>query len=201
MVHLHHLERLRLPGQYRASATTTDHRAGKQASILPLFEGTPIPVDLSSGKGSTWDGSRALVVLSGTFTGVRPQPHAEDLADWGLLPGLAEALVTCTTLRVEPPSTQAAVRVIHNGIRTIQARFHSFGFRLAVAPQVIRHVVEAVTSGPYPGGGDAALRWMTDACEVALTRLLDEDAPAFATHILAVNDLSLPPAPRGIWRE
>lgn len=201
VVHIHHLERLRLPGHYRGSATTGDYRAGKQTSILPLFEGTPIPVDLGSGKGFTWSGRRALVIASATFRGLPPRPHADDLADWGLMPELAEALATCTALRIERPSTQAVARAIHDGIRKIQARFLAFGFRLEVAPQVIRYVRDALTSGLYPGGADIAIRWMKDACEVALTRLLEEGAPPFTTHVLAVDDLSLPPAPKGIWRE
>jgi ATP-dependent protease Clp ATPase subunit len=202
VVHLHHLERLRLPGSYGANATTTaEYRSGKQTSILPLLEGTPIPVDLGSGKGFTWDGSRALIVVSGTFAGLPPRPHTEDLAEWGLLPEVAGALSTFITLRIQPPSAEAVVRAIHDGIRAVQARFVSFGLRLEVAPQVVRHVAEAVTSGRHPGGADAAIRWIADAAEVTLTRLLEEAAPAFTTHVLAVDDLSLPPAPRGVWRD
>ncbi len=152
VVHLHHLERLRLPGSYGAKATTTaEYRTGKQTSILPLLEGTPIPVDLGSGKGFTWDGSRALIVVSGTFAGLPPRPHAEDLADWGLLPEVAQGLSAFTTLRIDPPSPEATVRAINDGIRALQVRFLSFGLRLEVTPQVIRHVTEAVTSGPTPG--------------------------------------------------
>lgn len=184
VVHLHHLERLRLPGHYRGSPTTGDYRAGKQTSILPLIEGFQIPVDQGSGKGFIWDGRRALVIASGIFDGLPPRPHAEDLTDWGLIPELAEALATCSTLRVERPSTQAVARAIQDGKRTIQARFVAFGFRLEVASQVIRHVLEAVTSEGHPGGADAALRWIVDACEVALTRLLDEGAPAFTEYVL-----------------
>ena len=202
VVHLHHLERLRLPGSYGANATTTaDYRTGKQTSLLPLLEGTPVPVDLGSGKGFTWDGSRALIVVSGTFVGLPPRPHAEDLADWGLLPEVAEALSAFATLRLDPPSAETAVRAIKDGIRAIQGRFLAFGLRLEVTPQVIRHVSEAVTTGRHPGGGDAALRWITDACDAALTRLLDEAAPPLTTHVLAIDDLSLPAAPRGVWRE
>jgi hypothetical protein len=114
---------------------------------------------------------------------------------------VADALATFTTLRIDPPSADAVVRAIHDGIRRIQARFLLFGFRLEVAPQVIRHVADAVTSGGYTGGPEVAIRWIADASEISLARLLDDVAPAFTTHVLAVDDLSLPPTPKGVWRD
>ena len=202
VVHLHHLERLRLPGSYGAQASiTADYRTGKQTSILPLLEGAPIPVDLGSGRGFTWDGSRALIVLSGTFVGLPPRSHAHDLADWGLLPEVAEALSAFTTIRIDRPSAETVVHTIHDRVRAIQRRFLSFGFRLEVAPQVVRRVTEAVTSGFHPGGADTANRWIAEACDGALTRLLDGGAPPLTSYVLAVDDLSLPPPPRGVWRD
>lgn len=69
------------------------------------------------------------------------------------------------------------MHTIRKAIQTIQARFLSFGYRLDVTSQVIRHVAKAVNSGLHPGGADAAIRWIADACALALTRLLDEGAP------------------------
>lgn len=201
VVHLHHLERLRLPSRYHGSATTADYQAGKQTSILPLLEGTPIPVDQGSGKGFIWNGRQALVVVSGTFAGLPPRPHMEDLADWGLLPALAGALGACSAVQVESAATWAVVRAIHHGVRAVQARFSAYGFRLVVTPQVIRRVAETVSSGTYPDGAGLAVRWIADACELALTRLLSEGDTAYTTYILAVDDLSLPTDSKGVWRE
>ena len=86
-------------------------------------------------------------------------------------------------------------------IQHLADRFLEFGYHLQVAPQVVGYVTRAVTVGPYTGGAASAAGWIRAAVELALIRMLEDGAQPGDAWVLAVDDLSLPGPPKGMWRE
>ena len=201
-VFVHSLDSVRIPGTYTSVDATRNHREGQQQSLAALCGGGSIPVATGQGPGRTWRGDSALVVVAGRFDGLPAgRPDADDMIGWGLLPSLARALAGFSFLELPPASAARTERSVRDGVRLLQQRFLEFGFRLEVTDQAIRYVTNAVSAGRHSGGAAAASRWITDAAEAALLRLLEERAPVGARYTLARDDLTLPEVGRGFWRE
>lgn len=201
-VFVHGLDSVAVPGSYTSAEATRDYRAGKQQSLTALCTGASIPVSRAQGKGRVWRGGSALVIVAAQFDGLPTgRPDADDMVDWGLTPSLARALAAFSFHELPPLSPDRLEGVVRRDVRFLRERFWEFGFRLEVTDQAIRYVTDALTSGRNAGGPSAASRWIADAAEDALIRLLDEHAPVGARFILVRDDVTLPEPGRGFWRE
>ena len=193
------LDAVRLEGDY-ASASTRDHRHGQQMSLAPLFAGGTISADCYG--GVSWSGRGALVVAELELSELPPgTPDVDDLVQWGMLRQLAEALAAASWIHVRPPTPTDTVAAVRRGTVPLVALFRRWGYELSVTDQVVAYVCRAVTEGPYSGGPAAALAWIEAACERMLLRLIDDGAPHGEPAVLAVDDLTLPSPPKGLWRE
>ncbi|MHB1194828.1 MAG: hypothetical protein ACYC6F_17515 [Longimicrobiales bacterium] len=196
---LRRLDGIRQVGSY-ASASTHDHRVGQQRSLVPLLEGADISVDRSG--GFTFCSADALVAVAADLQGLpNGTPDVADLVSWGLLPELAEVLGQATWIHLSPPSAAVIEGEIRRGVGRLESLFRSWGYRLIVTEQVLRHVLRAITDGPLTGDSQAASRWIESGCEAGLIRLIEDGAGPGATWVLAVDDLTLPSIPKGVWRE
>lgn len=193
------LDAVRLEGDY-ASPSTRDHRHGQQMSLAPLFAGGTISADGYG--GVSWSARGALVVADLELNGLPPgTPDVDDLVQWGMLRQLAEALGAASWIHLRPPTPTDTVAAVRRGTVPLVALFRRWGYELSVTDQVVAYVCRAVTEGPYSGGPAAALAWIEAACERMLLRLIDDGAPHGEPAVLAVDDLTLPSPPKGLWRE
>lgn len=193
------IDAARLPGAYTGSEATRDHREGQQRSLAALCSGAPIPV---SEGGAVWHSRDALVIVSGEFHGLGWRvPDADQLTAWGLIPSLSQALSTCAFISLPPPTAAHIEHIVRKDARRLEKTVLGFGYHLRITDQVVRWVCDAVSSGRNAGGADAAARWISDATETALVRLLEEGAPVGTHLVLAPDDVALPEAARGMWRE
>ncbi len=195
------LDQVRLAGGY-ANSSTRDYREGKQQSLAPLFGDGVIPVAPSKASGFLWHSARALVVATACFDDLPSRrPDEADLVEWGLLPPLAQALAAGIWINLDPPTAAEIGAQVSREIQHLVDRFLEFGYHLQVAPQVVGYVTRAVTVGPYTGGAASAAGWIRAAVELALIRMLEDGAQPGDAWVLAVDDLSLPGPPKGMWRE
>lgn len=196
---VHRLDAVRLEGDY-ASASTRDHRHGQQMSLAPLLAGGTISADRYG--GVSWSAQGAIVVAELELSGLPPgTPDVDDLVQWGMRREFAEALAAASWVHLRPPTPADAAAAVRRGILPFVALFQRWGYALSVTDQVVAYVCRAVTEGPYSGGPAAALAWIEAACERMLLRLIDEGAPHGEPAVLAVDDLTLPSLPKGVWRE
>lgn len=196
-----HLDRARLATSY-SSASTREHRVGKQQALAHLLADGSIPVASDKGVGFTWRGGRALIVTTAEFADLRPgRPSGADLRSWGILPELADALASGVFIGLNAPSHFEIERRLQAHLDDLSGRFLHYGFHLRVEKQVVRYVSEVVAAGQYGGGVVAGMSWISAAAERALIRLLEEGARSGMVWVLARDDLSLPDPPKGVWRE
>jgi hypothetical protein len=195
------LDRARLPTSY-ASASTREHRIGKQQSLAQLIGGGSIPVAPDRGRGFIWRGGHALIAVTAEFRDLgEGVPSSTDLRSWGTLPELADALASGAYVALGPPSRAEIEHRLRGGLERLADWFLQFGCHLRVEEQVIRYVADVVEAGVYGGGVAAGVRWITAAAEAALVRLLEEGSASGMVWVLARDDLSLPDPPKGLWRE
>lgn len=194
------VDALRLPGRY-ASASTRDYQLGRQRSLLPLVGDGVIPIERGS-RSASWPSRRALVIASGVFPGLKVEiPGAEDLADWGLIPEVADRLASGTVLRLSGPTREDLPVILEQGLDGVKEAFALFGYRLSVSPEAIAFVADQVRGTTHGTGVRGAIGWLTDAAEQVLARLVRDQAPAGTQHMLAPDDVNVVQESRGLWRE
>ena len=184
-----------------ASASTRDNRIGKQVSLLPLIGDGTLTIERSGGSHLEWSSRRALVICAGVFDGLEPdQPSSEDLADWGMLPELAERLAFGTILRVRPLSQKQVAKLLRSAIEPTVQVFSLFGYDLHVAEEVLRYLAGRLADESRGLGPRSAVGILRTAAEEVLLRLiLRQDPPR--SFILTPDDLEIPDSSRGLWRE
>jgi hypothetical protein len=194
------LDHARLATSY-GSASTREHRAGKQLALARLIGGGSIPVAPDIG-GFIWQGGRALIAVTAVLEDLpEGRPSSADLRSWGMLPELADALSSGVFIGLGAPSRAEIEHRLRRHLGELAGRFLQFGIHLRVEEQVIRHVAEVVAAGVYGGGVAAGASWISAAAEAALIRLLEEGPTSGMVWVLARDDLSLPEPPKGLWRE
>ena len=150
---LTHLERVRVPGAYTGSSSTRDYREGKALSLCPLAGDGVIPVPKDGGGGFLWPSKQALVIAAAQFDGMTSQvPDVEALELWGIARPLAEAIAGFTWIQIGSPDARAVEVAIRSELQAVVDRFLAFGFHLRIHDQVLRYIVELVSSGTRVGG-------------------------------------------------
>jgi len=196
------LDHARLAGTY-SSASTQDHREGRQSTILSLLTGAPVPVGTERGDGGwIWRGSRALIVVAGRFPELGPGiASAEDLAAWGMIPPLAERIAAMSSVTLAPGARDRLdTETLSACVRAIR-QFRGYGYHLDVSPSLVRYAetrLEAMGYSPGPGELGA---WIGAAAERLLARMVDDVVPVGTNCVLAPDDLLLPKQTPGMWRE
>lgn len=196
------LDHARLAGAY-SSASAQDHRKGRQATILSLLTGAPVPVGTERGDGGwIWRGSRALIIVAGRFpelgSGVA---SAEDLVAWGMIPPLAERIATMSSVTLERRSRDLVnTQTLTACVRAIR-QFRSYGYNLDVSPSLVGYAETRMEAMGYTPGPTELGAWIGAAAERLLAKMLDEVVPVGTDCVLAPDDLLLPKQTRGIWRE
>jgi len=201
---LTHLERVRVPGAYTGSSGTRDYREGKALSLCPLAGDGVIPVAKEGGGGFLWPSKQALVIATAQFDGLTsPVPDAEALELWGVARPLAEALAEFTWIQIDALDDSALERTMRAELQGIVDRFLAFGFHLRIHDQVLRYLVELVTSGRRAGGVAGVAAIVAASADRTLIRLLDEGVAPGAVYVLARDDLdrSIGAPSAGLWRE
>jgi hypothetical protein len=149
-----------------------------------------------------WPSRRALVIGCGTFDGLEPAaPIAEDLIDWGIIPPLADLLCAGAVLRLRDVAAFDLVEILKRNVGAVQTAFAAFGYHLTVSPEVFTFVAESMRNGSRPNSVRAAMACITSAAEQALIRMVRGCAPIGSHRMLAPDDIRLPQASRGLWRD
>ena len=201
---LTHLERVRVPGAYTGSSSTRDYREGKALSLCPLAGDGVIPVSKDGGGGFLWPSKKALVIATAQFDGMTsPVPDAEAMELWGIARPLADALAGFTWIEVGSLDTSAVGAALRTELQAVVDKFLAFGFHLRVHDQVLRYLVELITSGTRAGDVASVAAIVAASADRALIRLLDEQVGPGAVYVMARDDLdrSIGVPSAGPWRE
>jgi ATP-dependent protease Clp ATPase subunit len=195
------LDQARLaPG--RASPSTREDRVGKQLALLPIVGDGTVTIERSSGAHLQWRSRGALVVCTGVFDGLPAgDVSAESLADWGLLPELAERLAFGGLVRVSRMRTAQLVHVLQSELQPLQTLFARFGYGLDVSEAAVTYAISRLSSDGQPPRVRSTAGVLRSAAEALLLRMLDEDVPIGAKGVLGPDDLRIPPRSPGLWRE
>ena len=183
------------------SASSRENRVGKQLSLLPLIGDGSLTIERSTGHHLEWRSRGALVICAGVFEGLPAGVvSAEALADWGLLPELAERLVLGTILRLPQKSRDQLLRVLQQDVQPLQQLFARFGYTLHVSQTALNYVALNLVELPSTGARSAS-GILRRAAEAGLLRMLTEGVPTGSSWTLGPDDVELPPQSKGVWRD
>jgi hypothetical protein len=182
-------------GRYTGAAgSTADYREGKQASIRAVLEGREIAT--KSDGTVVVDTAPLIIVATGHLPTLPPHPSAADYADAGLS-DIAEALAAATLIRTSPLTREQVGLVLLGAVCDLCEEMDWSGYDIRVDPSVIDRVTEAVASGR--GTLREGLSWIRSGIEAGVAGLLEDGAPSGVQWVLALDDLRIPPPPRGRW--
>ena len=200
---LRDLERVRVPGAYTGSSNTRDYREGKALSLCPLAGEGVIPVPKDSGGGFLWSSKQALVIATAGFEGLASRlPDAEALESWGIPRPLADALASFAWIELSSADSRAFESTVRAELQRLVDRFLDYGFHLRIADQVVRYLLDMISSGARTGV-PGAVAVVAGSADRILARLLEERAAPGGVYILARDDIdrSLGVPSSSTWRE
>lgn len=172
---------------------------GKQQSVLGLWDGGTFSVD-GTGPPLEWHASRTMVLGCGVFDGLDARvPSSGDFSEWGLMPELAGRICRGSVLQLEPLRQEELELVLMLGLDDIDAAFASFGYRLAVTDAALSMVAAILQTGEHDAHARAGIGWLVNACERALARLLEEEAPVGTRFTLSPDAVTIPDPPQSRW--
>ncbi len=200
---LTHLERVRVPGAYTGSSATRDYREGKALSLCPLAGEGVVPVSKDEGWVPVAEQAGAGDRHRAARRADHAVPDAEAMELWGIARPLADALAAFTWIEVGSLDTSAVGAALRTELQAVVDKFLAFGFHLRVHDQVLRYLVELITSGTRAGDVASVAAIVAASADRALIRLLDEQVGPGAVYVMARDDLdrSIGVPSAGPWRE
>lgn len=192
---------LRLPGRY-GTQTGREYQRGRQQSLVQVVGDGTVAIERSGGRTLTWPSRRALVICAAEFQGLDPaELGAAGLVEWGMIPELARRLVEGAVIALGPLPAREVAEVLRRRLGELEDTFESFGYRLRISDGAVAYAAARALKDGAGAGAAAPAAWISDAAQRVLVNLLNEAAREGTTHVMTPDDIRVPAAVRGRWRE
>lgn len=180
-----------------STGTVREHRRGQMKSLLGLLGGgIPIRFPEYGDRGTSVAVSTddMLIVGSGSFDGLAPDPGPGDLVAYGFSIELVGRISQILTVAPLTPAEMTAIyrRTVDEAL--IAAR--DFGFEIVVPDAVLLYVAHAVADGGEHVTPRAGMGWLQAAVDSAILRLLDLGARPGTVYQLQPDQVAIPAALR-----
>lgn len=180
-----------------STGVAREHRRGQAKSLLVLAGGgVPIrfPEHGDRGASVAVTTDNMLIVGSGAFEGLAPDPTPGDLVAYGFSVEFAGRFSQILKLASLEPAHMVTIyrRAVEEAVMTSR----EFGFDIEVPDAVLQYVAHAVADGGEHVTPRAGMGWLQAAVDSALLRLLDLGARHGASCRLQPDDVPIPGAVR-----